>query len=268
MKQVKILNLLIDNVSMEKVLANLEAGVVFTPNADHMVKLQHDPEFARIYAQADYKLCDSKIIQYASKFLGNPIREKISGSDFFPAFYQYHRRNPDITIFLLGALEGVADRAAAKINAKVGRKMVAGTYSPPYGFESDPQEIDYICHLINKSKATVLAVGVTPPKQEKLIYRIKQRLPHVKIFLAIGGTIDFEAGITPRSPGWLSNLGLEWLFRLASEPKRLWRRYLIENPEFLWLLLLQKLSFYSDPFSQLTQPRRQVVLHAQSSGRR
>jgi N-acetylglucosaminyldiphosphoundecaprenol N-acetyl-beta-D-mannosaminyltransferase len=258
MRQVKILNLAIDNLSMSELLEDLQEGVVFTPNVDHLMKVQHDPEFAHLYSQVEYTLCDSKIIHLAARFLGHPIKEKISGSDLFPAFYNFHRHNSRIKIFLLGAQPGVAFRAAANINAKVGREMVVGTYSPPFGFESDANEIDYICNLIHKSGATVLAVGLTPPKQEKLIFRIKQRLPLVKLFFAIGGTIAFEAGSQKRAPEWISEAGLEWLFRLLSEPKRLWRRYILENPPFLWLLLLQKLNMYVDPhtLTPLAYPNR------------
>jgi exopolysaccharide biosynthesis WecB/TagA/CpsF family protein len=247
MHQVKVLNLVIDNLSMTELLEDLQEGVVFTPNVDHLMKVQQDPEFAHLYSQVEYTLCDSKIIHLAAHFLGSPLKEKISGSDLFPAFYNYHRHNPRIKIFLLGAQPGVAYQAAANINAKVGRQMVVGSYSPPFGFESDADEIDYICDLIHQSGATVLAVGLTPPKQEKLIFRIKQRLPLVKLFFAIGGTIAFEAGSQKRAPQWISEAGLEWLFRLLSEPRRLWRRYILENPPFLWLLLLQKLNMYVDP---------------------
>jgi N-acetylglucosaminyldiphosphoundecaprenol N-acetyl-beta-D-mannosaminyltransferase len=259
MQQVRILNLVIDNLSMAQLLDELKEGVVFTPNVDHLMKVQRDAEFAHLYSQVDYALCDGKIVQHAARFLGTPVKEKISGSDLFPAFYNYHRHNPQIKIFLLGARPGVAVKAAAKINDQVGREMVVGSYAPPFGFESDAQEIDYICDLIHASGATVLAVGLTPPKQEKLIFKIKQRLPLVKIFLAIGGTIDFEAGNVQRSPQWVSEAGLEWLYRLLSEPKRLWRRYLLENPPFLWLLLLQKLNMYVDPHALTASPSAERV---------
>jgi N-acetylglucosaminyldiphosphoundecaprenol N-acetyl-beta-D-mannosaminyltransferase len=254
MQPVRILNLEIDNLSISELLEELHEGVVFTPNVDHLMKVQRDPELASLYRQVDYALCDSKIIYLASRFLGTPLQEKISGSDLFPAFYNYHRDNPRIKIFLLGAQPGVGFRASRNINRKVGRDMVVGHYAPPFGFESDAAEIDYICDAIRQSGATVLAVGLTPPKQEKLIYKIKQRLPRVKLFLAIGGTIDFEAGQQKRAPRWVSEVGLEWLFRLVSEPRRLWRRYILENPPFLWLLLLQKLNMYVSPYTVDSMP--------------
>ena len=92
-----------------------------------------------------------------------------------------------------------------------------------------------------------MAIGVGAPKQEKWICKYKHKLPNIKIFLAIGATIDFEAGNIKRAPKWMSDIGLEWLHRLLSEPKRLWKRYLIEDLPFLWLILEQKLNLYKLP---------------------
>jgi UDP-N-acetyl-D-mannosaminuronic acid transferase (WecB/TagA/CpsF family) len=93
-----------------------------------------------------------------------------------------------------------------------------------------------------------LAVGVGAPKQEIWIARHRHRMPRVTRFLAIGATIDFEAGTVKRAPKWMSRAGIEWLYRLMSEPRRLYRRYLIEGPPFFWLLLKQRLGLYRDPF--------------------
>ncbi len=247
MKFVKILNISLDNLSKVELLKQLQSGVVFTPNVDHMVKLQYDREFLQTYLQADYKVCDSQILVYASRFLGTPIKEKISGSDLFPAFYTYHKNNPNIKIFLLGGKQGVAQRAAKRINNKVGRNIVIGAHSPSFGFEKDEQECAEIIEIINQSGASVLAVGVGAPKQEKWIIKYKDRLPNIKIFLAVGATIDFEAGTVKRSPKWMSDAGLEWLYRLLVEPQRLWKRYLLEDLPFFWLILKQKLRLYNMP---------------------
>jgi exopolysaccharide biosynthesis WecB/TagA/CpsF family protein len=250
METVKILNVEINNLSKAEVLKNLDYGVVFTPNVDHIILLQNDPVFAEVYEEADYRLCDSKILYIVSRFLGTPIREKISGSDFFPAFCNYHKDNEDIRIFLLGAKEGVALQAQENINKKIGREIVVGAHSPSFGFEENEQECLEIVEKIKKSGATVLAVGVGAPKQEKWIYKYKAYLPSIKIFLAIGATIDFEAGNKRRAPKWITEIGLEWLHRLLSEPKRLWRRYLIGGPFFCWLVLKQKFNlsrFFSTP---------------------
>jgi UDP-N-acetyl-D-mannosaminuronic acid transferase (WecB/TagA/CpsF family) len=131
-----ILGITIHNLSMIELLEklNLYGGKVVTPNVDHLMRLQKEADFREVYKDADYAVCDSKIVQYASYFLGQPIREKISGSDLFPAFCQYNRNNQDIKIFLLGGKEGVAHQAQIKINKKVGREIVVESYFPSFGF--------------------------------------------------------------------------------------------------------------------------------------
>lgn len=248
-RRLRILNIEFDNLTIVELLERLRhGGVVYTPNVDHLVKLQHDRDFYKIYQTADYRVCDSQIVLYIAKFLGLRIKEKISGSDLFPAFYNYYCHDESMQIFLLGAKPGVAQRAQDFINRKLDRQMVIGTHSPSYGFEKNEAECQNIIHLINDSGATVLAIGVGAPKQEKWIAKYRDQLPHVKVFLAIGATIDFEAGEVPRAPQWVSQTGLEWLYRLVSEPKRLWKRYLLEDIPLFGLVLRQKLGRYQDPF--------------------
>jgi len=243
---VKVFNVCVDNISTEELLERLNrlGGFVVTPNVDHLIKLQKDLEFLKAYRLADYKVCDSKILQYAAKFLGTPIPEKISGSDFFPIFCEYNKNNQDVKVFLLGGLEGVPEKAKEELNQKIGREIIVDCYSPPFGFEKDEQLCQEIIEKINRSDATVLGVGLGAPKQEKWIAKYKKQLKNIKIFLAIGAAIDFEAGNKPRSPKWMSEVGLEWFYRLISEPKRLWKRYLVESLPFFWLTLKQRLNLY------------------------
>ena len=243
MNTVNILNVAIHNLSMSELLEHLDSsgGFVVTPNIDHLMKLRTDPELQEAYRQSDYRVCDSKIVQYASKFLGTPLIEKISGSDLFPAFYEKNRENSNIKIFLLGSEKKIAQQAQNKINQKLGREIVIDFHSPAFGFEKDYEECEKVIEKIRNSGATVLAVGLGAPKQEKWISKYKNQLPNIKTFLAIGATIDFEAGYKLRSPRWMSEAGLEWLHRLLSEPQRLWKRYLIESTPFFWLILKQKL---------------------------
>ena len=244
-RTVKILNVPIDNVSSLELLSKLKnGGVVFTPNVDHIIKLQKDKSFYRVYSQADYRVCDSQILMMASRFLGSPFKEKISGSDLFPAFYNYYSKDRSVKIFLLGGSPGAAETARQKINSKVGRDIIVGSYCPPFGFENDSAECQKIVEKIDDSGASVLAVGVGAPKQEKWIYEHKHRLQSIKTFFAVGATIEFEAGYTYRAPKWISEAGLEWFYRLVQEPKRLWKRYLVDDTVFLFLVLLQKLNLY------------------------
>ena len=245
--KVDILNISVDNISRQDLLQNLrkKGGFVVTPNVDHLAKLQKDSELYQVYLNADYRVCDSQIIFWLSGFLGTPIKEKICGSDLLPALYQNYGDDEEIKIFLLGGVKGAAIKAQENINAKVGREIVVDTYCPEFGFENNEEECQKIVNLINQSGATVLAVGLGAPKQEKWIYRYRKQMPQAKIFLAIGATIDFESGLVSRSPKWVSNNGLEWLYRLLSSPQRLWKRYLVDSLPVLWLLLQQKLGIYN-----------------------
>ncbi|NJN30505.1 MAG: WecB/TagA/CpsF family glycosyltransferase [Synechococcales cyanobacterium RM1_1_8] len=249
MTRLNFLNISIDNFTSVELLQRLAGGgTVYTPNVYHLLRLQQDREFYQVYQNADYCICDSQILWAVSRLLGRPIREKISGSDLFPAFYHYYRDDETVKIFLLGAAEGVGEKARSRINQKLQRNIVVGSYSPPYGFEADPAEGDRILERIQASGATVLAVGLGAPKQEKWIDRNRDRLPNVKVFMAIGATIDFEAGQVARSPRWMSRLGLEWLYRILMEPRRLWKRYVSDALPFMVLVLTERLGFYRDPF--------------------
>lgn len=251
-RQVHLLNVGIHNITMTELLESLRGGgVVFTPNVDHVMKLQRDRDFYSVYQQADYRVCDSQILMYVSRFLGIPLREKISGADLLPAFCKYYQQDENVKIFLLGAAPGVAQQAQELINTKVGREMVVGTYSPSFGFEKNEAENQKIVKMINASGATVLAIGVGAPKQEKWITRYKQRLKHVKIYLAVGAAIDFEAENIKRSPQWVSEVGFEWLYRLACEPQRLWKRYVGDALPFFWLVFKQRLQIYTNPWAKL-----------------
>ena len=133
-------------------------------------------------------------------------------------------------MFFLGAAEGVASKAAANLMSKFPGLEVVGTYSPPVGFENDQKEMARIEQMIKDSAPHILVVGLGCPKQEKFIYRNRERLG-VPLSLGLGASLDFEAGNIKRSPKWMSDCGLEWLYRMASEPKRLVKRYVVDAVE-------------------------------------
>lgn len=197
---------------------------------------------------------------FISRLIGKPFQEKISGSDFFPAFCEHYKSDSNTRIFLLGAAPGVAVQAQRKINHKIGREIVVAAHSPSFGFENDEQECRHIINLINRSGATVLAIGVGAPKQEKWISKYRSQLKTVKTILAVGATLDFEAGQIKRSPKWMSELGLEWLYRISQDPKRLWKRYLIEDLPCLSLFLKQQLNLYRDPWCTQAAEQNSKVL--------
>lgn len=249
-KKVPLLNAFVHDVTMDEVVRDFNEGLLLTLHVDMIMKLQQDPEFYEIFKKFDLITCDSQIMYFATKFMGTPVKERVSGSDYFPKFYMHHKDNPDVTVFMCGGKPGIADIAAEKINAKVGREFICGTYAPSFDYDQKPEEIEHMIDLINASGATVLLVGLGGGRQEKFIINHRDRLPNVKLFLPLGGTIDYEAGTFKRPPAWITEAGFEWLYRLLKEPKQRWHRYIVHEPPFLWKILLQRVGLYRDPFAK------------------
>lgn len=247
---VRILNVEIQSLTRQDLLERLAKGVLVTPNVDHLVKLQSDREFYDVYRKAEWVVCDSKILYLLSKLLKRPLPEAIPGSSFFTSYYMYHKDDPGCRIFLLGAREGVAAKAMERINEKVGRRIVVGAHSPSFGFEKDERECEELIGIVNRSGANVLLVGVGAPKQEKWIMRYRDRMPGVDLFMALGATIDFEAGALKRAPELWQKMGMEWLYRCIKEPKRLFRRYFVDDMQFFFYFAKQLLGLYKDPFAK------------------
>ncbi|MDF2882520.1 MAG: acetyl-mannosamine transferase [Clostridiaceae bacterium] len=234
--RIKFLNTYIDNLTMEETIDQIDKLItdgsyhyIVTPNVDHIVKLEKDIEFQNVYKEADLILTDGMPLIWISKLLKETIKEKISGSDLFPKVCQLAAKK-HYTVFLLGAEQGVGEKAAKNLENKYKGLKVIGTYSPKFGFEKDVQAINHIIDLINNKKPDILCVGLGAPKQEKFIYNFKDKLK-VPISLAIGASIDFEAGKVKRAPKWMQNAGLEWFYRILMEPKRMFGRYLKDAVE-------------------------------------
>lgn len=256
-RMIKILNIVVFSIRKQDLLERLERGVVFTPNVDHLVRLQKDRIFFEAYQQADWVICDSVILHRLSKLLKQPIVESIPGSTFFMDFCNYHRNDENCRIFILGGKEGVPQQAMKNINEMVGREMVVGAHSPSFQFVNDAQESERLVGMVNESGATVLMVCATSPKQELWIAKYRHQLSSVRLLMALGATVDFAAGTVKRCPLKLQHWGLEWFYRFLQEPKRMYKRYFVDDPKFFWLLLKQLLGLYKNPFEPVVQDKRQ-----------
>ncbi len=245
----QVLNCRILAITQEELLKSLKKGVLITPNLDHLIKLQKDKDFYKLYQCAEWVVCDSRILYFCSKLLKHSLPQSIPGSSFFSAYYHYHKDNLNCRIFLLGAAEGIAVKARENINNKVGRKIVVGVHSPSYGFEKNDQECDELVRIVNESGANVLVVGVGAPKQEKWIMKYRDKMPGVDVFMALGATIDFEAGTLKRAPEVWQRWGMEWFYRFLKEPKRLFKRYFIDDMQFFYYFTKQLLGMYRNPFT-------------------
>jgi len=231
---------------MAELMHHLDRGMVFTLNPDHLYHLQRNQEFLAAYRKADFITSDSKYVYWSLGWIGRRIQEKVSGSDIVPTFCHHHRDNPDVRVFLLGAAPGIAQRARERINAREGREVVVGAIGPSMNFVNDEAEIAEVVRQINASRATVLIVGLGAPKQEIWMDRYRAAMPDVKVLMGVGATIDYEADAVVRAPRWMTRNGLEWLYRVTTEPRRYWRRYL-RDVEFFWLVLLDGLGLYRPP---------------------
>ncbi len=230
MARINFLNTQIDNVTMDEAIETIDiliqsnkCSYVVTPNLDHIVIMETDEEFSEIYKNADLIVADGKPLIWISKFLKKPIKEKISGSDLFPRMCKMAAEK-GYSIFILGAAEGVADKAAINLKKKNPGLRIVGTYSPPFGFEKDSKELGKIRDIVVGEKPDILAVSLGSPKGEKFIYKYLKEYG-IPLGISIGATIDFEAGNVKRAPKWMADHGLEWLFRITQDPKRLIKRY-------------------------------------------
>lgn len=246
--QVDILNIGIDNLTRSEFLRRLQSGVVFTPNVDHLVRLQHDRHFYECYQQADWIICDSRILYFLSHLLPVPICESIPGSSFFPEFCHFHAKDDNTRIFILGGKEGIAQKAMENINNRIGRRIAVGALSP--SFSINRNESRRIADVINQSDATVVLTGLGAPKQEKWIIAHRHLMPRVRIWLALGATIDFEAETLSRAPKAWRKLGMEWFYRFLHEPKRLFHRYFVDDMTFFWHFGRQLLHIYHNPWQE------------------
>jgi len=202
-------------------------GYVVTPNVDHVVLAEHDEKLVAAYEGALLSLVDGKPLLWWARAMGHPFPAKISGSDFTaPLVEEAAARG--LPVFFLGAKEGVGSRAAAILKDRFPSLVVAGVVSPPLGFEKDKAQVDAIFDEVKRSGARILLVALGCPKQEHFMVDERARFTDV-VALGIGGTFDFIAGNVRRAPRVLSELGLEWTWRLAQEPRRMAERYLVRD---------------------------------------
>jgi N-acetylglucosaminyldiphosphoundecaprenol N-acetyl-beta-D-mannosaminyltransferase len=244
--EVDVLGVQVNAVTFDEAVAEIvrmvdanERGYVVTPTVDHMVKLRSDPEFREVYENASLVVADGMPIVWAARFLGRPLPARVCGSDLLPALCEQAARR-GWRVFFLGAMPGVARKAAGVLRTTHPSIDIAGTYSPPFGFENDEAETIKILNKIREADPHILFVGLGAPKQEKWMYR--HRHEHgARVALGIGIAFDFVAGTQRRAPLWLQNIGFEWLWRVLREPARLWKRYLVNDPVFFWWVLRERL---------------------------
>ncbi len=206
-------------------------GLIVTPNVDQVIRFERDPAMHRVYASARHVYADGMPLVWMSRLVdGAGLPERVAGADLLPAVCEAAAKHGS-RVFFCGAAPGVAALAADRLGAAFPGLQVAGIACPPFGFEHDEALSAGLVSRINDSGADILFLGVGAPKQEKWGHRHLGSLA-VGPVLCVGAAFAFAAGLVKRAPGFLQQSGFEWAWRLAQEPRRLWRRYLVDDARF------------------------------------
>lgn len=242
-KKIRILDVDISRITQSQLIEAVLRGtkepgqksLIFL-NTDVVIKSESDAYLKKIIKEADWAVADGMPLIWISRLYRRPLPEKVSGSDFVPALCAECARRGK-SLYFAGGAPGVAGRAVTRLRKRYPGIRIAGWYSPPYGFEKQPEEIDRMNRAIRKAGPDIVIVCLGCPKQEKYIYENKSRY-QVPVSVCAGATIDFLAGTVKRCPAWMSRFGLEWFYRFLQEPRRLFQRYLIEDMQ-IWRLVLR-----------------------------
>ena len=208
-------------------------------NVAKIVNIRRDASLAQAVSSCDIINVDGMGVVWGARFLGLDIPERVTGIDLFLNLLDLASKRRD-AVFFLGATPEVVERAVSNLKDRYPLLRVAGWHHG-YFWENEQAMVE----KIRQSKAVLLFVGITSPRKEQFINRYRDKLG-VTFAMGVGGTFDILAGKTQRAPLWMQEVGLEWLFRIIEEPRRMWKRYLVTNTKFAWMLLNRKLRGHVD----------------------
>jgi N-acetylglucosaminyldiphosphoundecaprenol N-acetyl-beta-D-mannosaminyltransferase len=245
--KVNILGICYDNLTRLEVLDRMEIYIqeggthmICTPNADHVVRSQTNVEFREIIQRSDLVVSDGMAVVYASRLLGTPLKENVGGRLLLPLMAQRSAEKGYRLFLLGGSSEQVARSAVERLCKDYPGTNIAGTYTPPFMDEFSVEENDCMLSAVHRAKPDVLFVCLGTPKQEKWIARNLKNI-QAPVVVGVGVAMDMLAGKVRQPPRWMSDIGFEWLYRLIQEPRRLAKRYLMDDPIFFWWLLRHRM---------------------------
>jgi len=242
MNRIDILNTTIDNLNMletlqvvDNAISNGERLHHVVVNAGKIVAMQNDAQLRKSVNESDLINADGQAVVWASKVLGKPLKERVSGIDLMEALVELAYQN-QYKIFFFGAKEEVVKTVVDRYSNDYSPKIIAG-YRNGYFKKDEEQDI---AKQISDSGANILFVAISSPTKENFLYENKKLLNKVNFIMGVGGSFDVVSGKVKRAPVWMQNSGLEWFYRFAQEPKRMWKRYLVGNSKFIALVLKEK----------------------------
>jgi len=211
-----------------------QPGFIVTPNVNHVCSCHRHPEYQTIYREAFLSLADGMPIIFAARLFGTPLPAKLSGSDMVPELCAVAAER-GFSVFFLGGSPGAAEASARILKARHPALRVAGTLCPDFGFEKDPEKLEAVNAAVRAGNPDICFVALGAPKQEYWMHHHAAAMG-VPVSMGVGGTFEFISGKVRRAPRILQRIGFEWLWRVAMEPRRLWRRYFVEDLVFLRIL--------------------------------
>jgi len=241
-ERISLMGMSIDKLTEAQAIAHIlsalaagHGGVVITPNLDHVRQYVNFAEVRQLYSQADLVLADGMPVIWASRLQRTALPGRIPGSGLIHTLTAAAAEQQR-SIFLLGGNPGAAESAAAIFARRHPALRIAGFACPPVGFEKDPAAMDALIRTLVAANPDIIYVGLGFPKQERVAALLRPHLPKAW-FLGIGISFSFVAGEVKRAPSWLQKIGLEWMHRLAQEPRRLFKRYIVHDIPFaMWML--------------------------------
>ncbi|MBA10554.1 MAG: glycosyltransferase [Flavobacteriaceae bacterium] len=242
--RIHTLNTIIDNLNMQETLQvindTIDSGAQLhhvVINAAKMVAMQTDLKLRQSVNSCDLINADGQSVVWASRILGQPLKERVAGIDLMENLVELaYKKN--YKIFFFGAKEEVVSRVVNNYKIKYSRDIIAGYRN---GYFKKEDEVD-IAKQISDSGADILFVAISSPTKENFLYDNKETLRGVNFIMGVGGSFDVVSGLVKRAPLWMQKIGMEWFYRFVQEPKRMWKRYLIGNIKFIWMVFKARLS--------------------------
>lgn len=236
--RILLLNANIDNYSMQETLDKIEKTIAsrqlihhVVVNAAKIVAMQESISLRRSVNEADLINADGQAVVWASKILGKPLKERVAGIDLMTNLVKLAHKKK-YKIFFFGAKEAVVSKVVDIYTKKYSKDIIAGYRNGYYNANQEQEIANQIAH----SGAQILFVAISSPTKELFLHRHKDLLSKLNFVMGVGGSFDVEAGLVKRAPIWVQNNGLEWLYRLLQEPKRMWKRYVVGNTKFILLV--------------------------------
>ena len=241
--RVNVLGVGVDPVSPEVAVATIDRWIatgareyVCVTGIHGVMESQRDEALRRIHNAAGLVVPDGMPLVWLSRLNGFAEVDRVYGPDLVLACCQ-HSLTTGHRHFFYGGAPGVPEQLIARLSRRFPGLSIAGSISPPFRALTEEEDRDAV-RSINQARPDIIWVGLSTPKQERWMAEHRDRLD-APVLIGVGAAFDFHAGLKAQAPRWMQRSGLEWMFRLLTEPRRLWRRYLRNNPQFVWRILLQ-----------------------------